>query len=130
MLRLAAVFTAFLLVCSSACQSLKKQDPPKPPLSKCKEDLAALRDARPALKPRKQDDQSEFDTMEGLQLALTIEGMITSQADPSADPDDWCYTENNRENFDKLVLALKQRAMPPTVAFALGSNVDQTLAHE
>jgi peptidoglycan/xylan/chitin deacetylase (PgdA/CDA1 family) len=56
--------------------------------------------------------------------------MVRSKADPDRDLDDWCYTENSRENFDKLITALKQNSLPPTVDFLAGDSLDQELQED
>jgi peptidoglycan/xylan/chitin deacetylase (PgdA/CDA1 family) len=126
---MATVLAAVSLVFSSACQN-KRAEAQKPPLSKCKDELSAIRDARSALQSRKQDEQAPAESIEGLELALTFNGMIASSVDPSADLDDWCYSQNTRENFDKLVAVLKDRGVPPAVAFVTGSRTDLVLAKE
>jgi peptidoglycan/xylan/chitin deacetylase (PgdA/CDA1 family) len=63
-----------------------------------------------------------------VELALTINGMIRSENGPEDDDVDyWCERENSRENFQKLLDALKQNDMPPTVDFVIGKQVDQAL---
>jgi hypothetical protein len=65
-----------------------------------------------------------------MEIALTINRMVRSTADPDRDQDDWCYTENARENFDKLLRALKDNGIPPTVDFLAGESLDQGLQEE
>jgi peptidoglycan/xylan/chitin deacetylase (PgdA/CDA1 family) len=129
MLGLMATALVAVLVLSSACQN-KRAEAQKPPLSKCREELSAIRDARGALQSRKQDEQSPVESIDGLEVALTVNGMIASSVDPSADLDDWCYSQNTKENFDKLVAALRDRGVSSAVAFVTGSRTDSTLAGE
>jgi peptidoglycan/xylan/chitin deacetylase (PgdA/CDA1 family) len=126
---MATALASLFLLFSSACSN-KRAEAQKPPLSKCKDELSAIRDARIALQSRKQDEQAPVESIEGLELALTFDGMIASSVDPSADLDDWCYSQNTRENFDKLVAVLKDRGVPPSVAFVTGSRTDTVLAKE
>ncbi len=65
-----------------------------------------------------------------MEIALTINGMVRSTADPDRDQDDWCYTENSRDNFERLLNALKENGIPPTVDFLAGESVDQDLQEE
>jgi len=67
---------------------------------------------------------------EGMEVALTLNGMVTSHMDPQADEDDLCYTENTPENFHKLLDALKRNEMPPTVDFTIGRYMDAGLQRE
>jgi hypothetical protein len=68
--------------------------------------------------------------LEGMELALTLNGTIASHMDPQADEDDLCYTENTPENFHKLLDALRRTEMPPTVAFVIGRYLDAELQQE
>ena len=56
-------------------------------------------------------------SLKGMEIALTIDWMVRSKADPERDLDDWCYTENSRENFEKLMSLL------PAIAGAVGRPV-------
>src|SRR5262249_31969868 len=123
-IRMIAISAGLLTILSFGCKSFKRSAAPSPPLSKCMEDLGAIPESRVALKTRKQDNEPETEGLKGAEIALTINGMISSRIDPSADLDDWCYTENTRENFEKLVTALKERQLPPTVAFAVGNRME------
>lgn len=66
-------------------------------------------------------------TLQGMEIALTMNRMVRSKSDPDEDLDDWCYTENNRGNFDKIVTALRVNGLPPTVAFLSGESLDLEL---
>jgi peptidoglycan/xylan/chitin deacetylase (PgdA/CDA1 family) len=125
MVRPAAIVLSVALVCSTACRSLHRGEPPKSPLSRCNEELAAVPEAAAVLKPRTAE-QSDPEALKGIQVALTLEGMISLKVDPSADLDDWCYVQNTRENFNKLISTLKEKGMPPTVAFSVGKHLDST----
>jgi len=83
-----------------------------------------------ALKNRWKPDDQNSQPLAGLEVALTINGLVRSNADPDEDDDDWCYTENSRENFDKLMAALKQNQMPPTVDFVIGQYMEPDLQKE
>jgi hypothetical protein len=65
-----------------------------------------------------------------MEIALTINRMVRSTADHDRDQDDWCYTENTRENFEKLLSALKTNNIPPTIDFLAGESLDQKLQEE
>ena len=92
---------------------------------KCQQELERIPEVAPWLKARgKHAEQLEAQPLKDLELALTINRMVRNTIDPEADEDDWCYTENTIENFDKLVDALKQNQMPPTVDFIVGHSLD------
>jgi polysaccharide deacetylase len=77
---------------------------------------------------RRQDDAE--DSIEGMEITLTIDRMVRTKIDPDRDQDDWCYTENTAENFHKLVNALKENGIPPTVDFIAGASLDQPLQED
>lgn len=62
--------------------------------------------------------------LEGMRIALTINGMVKSEGEPERGVDSWCEFENSQENFDKIISALKKNQMPSTVAFIVGQNAD------
>ncbi len=70
------------------------------------------------------------DSLAGVEIALTINGMVRSTVEPDRNQDDWCYTENTRENFEKLLNALKDNGLPPTVDFLAGDSLDLGLQEE
>lgn len=87
--------------------------------------MSSLRKSR-----KKEQEETNPKRFEGLELALIIEGMVTGQIHPDANPDDLCYAQDTRENFDKLVKALAANQMPPTVDFITGDRLDTTLQTE
>jgi len=117
------------VVGTPACKQTAKGGNPKPPVARCMEDLdnipelAALR-ARDKGKP---GETASGHPLEGLELALTINDQVRPSGDPD-DVDNWCEHEDSRENFDRLVAALREHQMPPTVDFAIGQNLDPKLA--
>jgi peptidoglycan/xylan/chitin deacetylase (PgdA/CDA1 family) len=56
--------------------------------------------------------------------------MVTSEANPETNVDDLCYTQDTRENFDRLVKALADNDMPATVTFIAGRSFDPVLETE
>jgi hypothetical protein len=83
-----------------------------------------------ALKRREEPaENAASKALDGLEIALTINDMIRSEGDPD-DVDNLCEHENSRENFDKLIGALKEHQLPPTVAFVVGQTLDPQLARE
>jgi peptidoglycan/xylan/chitin deacetylase (PgdA/CDA1 family) len=97
-------------------------------MSRCQENLRAIPELGSRLKPRPgTGEPEEARSLEGLEVALTINGMIRSRTNRDDEIDNWCESENSRENFEKLLAALKQNNMPPTVDFVVGRLVDQEL---
>jgi hypothetical protein len=77
------------------------------------------------LKTRERRPAEEGDKpLEGLQVALTVNGMIRSQGNFDDEIDNSCESENSRENFEKLLNTIKQNNMPPTVDFVVGRRTD------
>lgn len=115
----------------SACSTSKSAHAAKPEMTRCQEELNKIPEvAAASIKARsKQPDDAE-ESIEGMEIALTINRMVRTKIEPDRDQDDWCYTENTVENFQKLVSALKENGVPPTVDFLAGESLDQTLQEE
>jgi hypothetical protein len=117
------------LTINAACKQTAKGGNGKPPVSRCMEDLNNIPELA-ALKSREKDNPEEGSSvrpLDGLAIALTLNDQVHSTGDPN-DVDNWCEHEDSRENFDRLVAALKQHEMPPTVDFAIGQGLDLQLA--
>jgi len=99
-------------------------------MTKCQDELSVIPEVAAALKNRTKPDEQGSQPLAGMQVALTVNGLVRSNADPDEDDDDWCYTENTRDNLDKLLAALKQNQMPPTVDFVIGQYMDEELQKE
>ncbi len=101
------------------------------PPSTCLRDLNTIPEMAAVLKARKNDSEEvQGRPFEGLELALTINGMVRSRIDPDADPDDLCFTENTPENLVRLANALESNALPPTVSFLRGRSIDERMQKE
>ncbi len=100
-------------------------------MTRCQQELNTIPEmAAAAAKARgKRTDEAE-EPVEGMEIALTINRMVRSKVEPELDQDDWCYTENTPENFRKLLSALKDNGVPPTVDFLAGDSLDQTVQEE
>jgi peptidoglycan/xylan/chitin deacetylase (PgdA/CDA1 family) len=131
-------FVIWLLVpavaCSGGCARLKRAGGDNS-LARCVGELNAIPEMAALLKSRSRDNgeargQSDERPFEGMQVALVMSGMIRGHADPDEDLDDWCYTENSPENFDKLVAAIKQNGLPPTVDFISARGMDAALVEQ
>jgi len=123
-----AIASLAILFCISADCSRKQAPPPASPMKKCQDEVKAIPEA--AVFAKSQRPQTQDRPLEGMELALTINGMIQTAMSPEEDEDDWCYTENTRQNFDGLIAALKQNDMPPVVDFVYGQSLDQELGEE
>jgi len=89
------------------CRSLDTRAD-KGPVNKCQEDLKRIPEIATLLKPRaRAEGEEEEKPLKGLEVALTINGMIRSQSNFDDDIDNSCESENTRENFEKLLTALK-----------------------
>jgi hypothetical protein len=119
-----------LLFLSAGCSASKRAQAAKPEMTRCQEELNSIPEVA-AASPKARSKQPDAEgSLEGMQIALTINRMVRSVADPDQDQDDWCYTENTRENFEKIVSALKQNGIPPTVDFVAGDSLDEELQEE
>lgn len=118
-----------LLFLSAGCSVSRNARAAKPDMTRCQEDLNAIPEVAAALRARAKDPD-ESGALNGMEVALTLNSMVRSKVDSERNVDDWCYTENSRDNFDKLVSALKHNAIPPTVDFLTGDWLDQDLQEE
>lgn len=98
-------------------------------MTRCQEDLNAIPEVAASLRARSKQSADEG-SLNGMEIALTLDLMVRSKADPERNLDDSCYTENSRENFEKLITALKQNSLPPTVDFLAGDSLDQQVQEE
>jgi peptidoglycan/xylan/chitin deacetylase (PgdA/CDA1 family) len=120
-----------LLFQSAGCSSSRSVTAARPSVSKCKEELNTIPEVAALLRAKgKQTDESNSRPLEGMQIALTLNRMVRNKIDPDANADDACFTENTRENFDRLVKALKENNMPQTVDFIVGHTLDLDLQEE
>jgi peptidoglycan-N-acetylglucosamine deacetylase len=128
---LSIVIIAILLFVSAGCSSSSSVTAARPSMSKCKEELNNIPEVAASLRPHgKQADEANSRPLGGMKIALTINRMVRNKIDPEANADDACFTENTRENFEKLVKALKENNMPPTVDFIVGHTLDRDLQEE
>jgi len=122
---------AIPLLLSAGCSPSKDTRAAKPEMTRCQDELSTIPDvAAASIKARGKRSDNAEESLAGMEIALTINRMVRSTVDPDRDQDDWCYTENTRENFHKLVSALKDNAIPPTVDFLSGESLDLGLQEE
>lgn len=94
-------------------------------MSKCQEELNYIPEVAAWFKARsRESEQAQGHPLEGMEIVLTIDRMVRAKIDTEAAANDWCYKESTVENFDKIVAALKQNEMPPTVNFLIGRSLD------
>jgi peptidoglycan/xylan/chitin deacetylase (PgdA/CDA1 family) len=128
---IAVALVTFLLLGCAGCGTQRGTTAASSQKSKCLNELNAIPEVAALRKSRKNARaENNPKLFEGLELALTINGMITSQVNPEINPDDLCYAQDTRENFDKLVKALAANQMPPTVDFIEGDTFDAGLEAE
>lgn len=117
-----------VLVGVSACKVDRKVTAEKAPPSKCIERLSSIPLLSAVLKSRERsEEEGKNRPLEGMEIALTINKMIRGHSDPEAEIDSWCEFENTPANFDKIVSALRQHDMPPTVSFVNGRAADASV---
>jgi peptidoglycan/xylan/chitin deacetylase (PgdA/CDA1 family) len=126
---LLATVLLLMLLLPAACKSSSKAQQSKPPMSKCLADITSIPEMAHLLSSHASEPSSDK-AFDGMEIALTINGMISSSADPDSNEDDLCYTENNPENFKKLLDALRENQMPATVDFVVGRYMDLALQQE
>jgi hypothetical protein len=112
----------------SSCRTAGKAATQKPAMAQCTQELNEFPLMAAVLKSRNREQETTGRPLEGMEIALTINGMVRSHGEPEKGEDNWCEAENSPENFEKLVAALKQNQMPPVVAFVAGHQLDQALA--
>ncbi len=121
----AILFTVILLVAfGSAFCRFRKEPPPKPPMAKCLDDLKRIPEISALMGNQKRADSDQARPLEGVEIALTINEMVSSVSRPDDDIDYWCENENSLANLNKLIGALQTNRMPPTVAFIVGQTAD------
>ena len=113
----------------AGCSASRKAQAEKAGMTRCQEEMNSVPEIAAASKVRNKHPDDEA-SLRGMEIALTINRMVRSKADPDQDQDDWCYGENTRENFEKLVAALKENGVPPTVDFLPGDSLDPDLQQE
>lgn len=106
---------------------VKKTAPPLTPMAKCLEDMRHIPEIGALMKSQIREDTNESLPLEGVEIALTINGMIQSQSDSEAVIDNWCEKEDSVENLDKVIQALKEHQIPPTVDFVVGQSIDKLM---
>jgi peptidoglycan/xylan/chitin deacetylase (PgdA/CDA1 family) len=104
---------------------IKKTAPPLTPMAKCLEDMRHIPELGSLMKSQIREDTNESHPLDGVEMALTINGMVQSQSDPDDSIDNWCENEDSVENLDKIISALKDQQMPPTVDFVVGQSIDK-----
>ena len=118
------------LLFTAGCSPSKDAHAAKPEMTRCQEELNTIPEVAVSMKARNKRPEETADSVSGMEIALTINRMVRSTADPDRDQDDWCYSENTRENFEKLLKALRENGVPPTVDFLAGESLDQGLQEE
>ena len=121
--------TLLLTIGASACKQPPTRNGNDKLASRCMEDLNGIPELA-ALKARNKEQPEESASgrpLDGLEVALTINDQVRTTGDPD-DVDNWCEHEDSRENFERLVAALKSQQMPPVVDFAIGQRLDPQLA--
>jgi len=113
------------------CSPSRTVQAEKPAMARCQEELNTIPEmAAASIRARGKRTDEPDDSLEGMEIALTINRMVRTKVEPDLDQDDWCYTENTPENFQKLLSALKDNGLPPTVDFLSGESLDQAIQEE
>jgi hypothetical protein len=113
------------------CAPSKNVQAEKPEMTRCQEELNTIPEmAAAAARARGKHPDKAEDSVEGMEIALTINRMVRTKVEPDLDQDDWCYTENTPENFQRILSALKDNGIPPTVDFLAGDSLDSAIQEE
>ena len=127
-LHLYILVTTVLFVCIfiPACNRQRSaQSGSKAPVSRCTSEVEAIPEMTAIVRSRSKGSTGiEQGDLQGLEMAITINGIIQSRPNPDIDEEYHCNTENSEENFNKIITALKNAAVPPTVAFVSGRYFD------
>jgi hypothetical protein len=117
------------LLGSAGCKEKSRAATGKAPLAQCARELYEIPEVFALKNTRDKDpDQSQQRKLEGMEVALTINGMIKSQGDPAEGIDNWCASQNSLSNLESLLAALRNNAIPTTVAFVASEDFDPTVA--
>jgi peptidoglycan-N-acetylglucosamine deacetylase len=125
--KMRVALVATILLAAFLAAYCKKADPVKAPMAKCLEELGRIPEVSALLKSQARENTDQPRPLEGLEIALTIDGMILSHSDPVDDIDNWCENENSVANLDKLIAALRDNHIPPTVDFVVGKEIDKKM---
>ncbi len=128
-----SILVLALLATLSGCSAPTRSNTAPPPISKCQSELSSsIPEMAAFFKAKgKLPTESESRPLEGMEIVLTINRMILSSPTTQEDDrDDACFEQHKKENFDKILVALKQNQMPPTVSFIAGHSIDQALLEE
>src|ERR1043166_6620532 len=91
---LAVALVATLLLGCSGCGNQTKPSANILQKSKCVDDLNAIPELAALRKARKNGQEAtSAKPFEGLEIALTINDMVTSQVNPEANPADLCFMQ-------------------------------------
>src|SRR5687767_1317374 len=125
-----AIILSSAVLCAG-CSTSESAHAAKPEMMRCQGEMNTIPEvAAASIKTRSKRPDDAEDSIEGMEIALTINRMVRTRIEPDRDQDDWCYTENTAENFHKLVNALKENGIPPTVDFIAGASMDQPLQED
>jgi peptidoglycan/xylan/chitin deacetylase (PgdA/CDA1 family) len=115
-----------LLFVSASCNKKTEPEPPKSGIGRCLDDLSTIPRIGRLMKPRERRQEVAPDArpLEGMEIAITINGMLRSSGDPDEGEDSWCENENSAENFQRIIAALRESHLPPTVSFISGRLLD------
>ena len=106
---------------------IKKSEAPKTPMAKCLQQLTRIPEVGALLKSHAHQPVESERPLEGMEIALTLNGMIRSRSNPDEEIDSWCEDENNVENLDRLIRVLREQNLPPTVDFVVGQSLDKAM---
>jgi hypothetical protein len=116
---------------TASCSKKPPADPTSRQLARCMDDITKIPVMAGVIKLNNREGrENKSKPLEGMRIALTINGLVKSEGKPERGVDSWCEFENSQENFDKIIAALKKNQMPPTVAFIVGQNADQKILRQ
>jgi hypothetical protein len=66
-------------------------------------------------------------SLQGVEIALTVDWSFESETNPAEKEDDWCYPTSSEDKLNNFLQALKDNGIPPTVNFVVGSSLDPSV---
>jgi peptidoglycan-N-acetylglucosamine deacetylase len=126
-MRMALALIVLLVSFLTIYCKFKRPEATKTPMARCLEQLTRIPEVGALHKSQARETAESELPLAGMEIALTLNGMIKSRSNPDDEIDNWCEYENNVDNLDKLVRALKEHGMPPTVDFVVGQSLDKTM---
>jgi len=99
-----------------------KRRGPDPSTAKCDAALRTVPELSAYLRAHHGQAPGPSASLQGVEIALTVDWSFEDGSSPDEKEDDWCYPAKGEDNLNNFVQALKNNAIPPTVDFVVGNS--------